>query len=84
MRRRQGLRAVGDWINRIGWERFFEKTGSVSVMSTLDDYRLAMTTWRTTTSSNSKCALGGAVAVLAMRPPSFDESPPSCCSRNRG
>ncbi len=40
---------VGDWINRIGWERFFEKTGLEFGHEHIDDYRLAMTTWRTTT-----------------------------------
>lgn len=40
---------IGDWINRIGWERFFEKTGLEFKHEHIDDYRLAMTTWRTTT-----------------------------------
>lgn len=40
---------IGDWINRIGWERFFEKTGLEFRHEHIDDYRLAMTTWRTTT-----------------------------------
>jgi sulfite reductase beta subunit len=40
---------VGDWINRIGWERFFERTGLEFKHEHIDDYRLAMTTWRTTT-----------------------------------
>lgn len=40
---------VGEWINRIGWERFFEKTGLEFRHEHIDDYRLAMTTWRTTT-----------------------------------
>ncbi len=40
---------VGEWINRIGWERFFEKTGLEFGHEHIDDYRLAMTTWRTTT-----------------------------------
>jgi sulfite reductase beta subunit len=40
---------VGDWINRIGWERFFEKTGLEFRHEHIDDYRLAMMTWRTTT-----------------------------------
>ncbi|MGC9964342.1 MAG: dissimilatory-type sulfite reductase subunit beta [Syntrophobacteraceae bacterium] len=40
---------VGEWINRVGWERFFEKTGLKFGHEHIDDYRLAMTTWRTTT-----------------------------------
>jgi sulfite reductase beta subunit len=40
---------VGEWIGRIGWERFFEKTGLEFGHEHIDDYRLAMTTWRTTT-----------------------------------
>ena len=40
---------IGEWINRIGWERFFEKTGLEFSHHHIDDYRLAMTTWRTTT-----------------------------------
>jgi sulfite reductase beta subunit len=40
---------VGEWINRIGWERFFEKTELEFRHEHIDDYRLAMTTWRTTT-----------------------------------
>jgi sulfite reductase beta subunit len=40
---------IGEWINRIGWERFFEKTGFEFRHEHIDDYRLAMTTWRTTT-----------------------------------
>ena len=40
---------VGEWIDRIGWERFFEKTDLEFRHEHIDDYRLAMTTWRTTT-----------------------------------
>jgi sulfite reductase beta subunit len=40
---------IGEWINRIGWERFFERTGLEFGHEHIDDYRLAMTTWRTTT-----------------------------------
>lgn len=40
---------VGEWINRIGWERFFEQTGLEFSHEHIDDYRLAMMTWRTTT-----------------------------------
>ncbi len=40
---------IGEWIDRIGWERFFEKTGIEFKHQHIDDYRLAMTTWRTTT-----------------------------------
>ena len=40
---------IGEWIERIGWERFFEKTGFEFTHQHIDDYRLAVTTWRTTT-----------------------------------
>lgn len=40
---------VSEWIDRIGWERFFEVTGLEFKFEHIDDYRLAMTTWRTTT-----------------------------------
>jgi sulfite reductase beta subunit len=40
---------IGEWIERIGWERFFEKTGFDFTHQHIDDYRLAVTTWRTTT-----------------------------------
>jgi len=40
---------IGEWINRIGWERFFEKTGLDFSHHHIDDYRFAPTTWRTST-----------------------------------
>ncbi len=40
---------VGDWAERIGWEMFFEKTGLPFTEKSIDDYRLAYDTWRTTT-----------------------------------
>jgi dissimilatory sulfite reductase beta subunit len=40
---------IGEWIERIGWERFFEKAELEFRHEHIDDYRLAMTTWRTTT-----------------------------------
>ena len=40
---------IGEWIDRIGWERFFEKADIEFTHQHIDDYRLAMTTWRTTT-----------------------------------
>ena len=40
---------VGEWIERIGWERFFDQAGITFTHQHIDDYRLAMTTWRTTT-----------------------------------
>ena len=40
---------LGDWAARIGWERFFEKTGLPFTQHLLDDYRLAYDTYRTTT-----------------------------------
>ncbi len=40
---------LGEWCDRIGWEMFFEKTGIPFTMKSIDDYRLAYDTWRTTT-----------------------------------
>jgi sulfite reductase beta subunit len=40
---------IGEWCTRIGWEMFFEKTGIPFTMKSIDDYRLAYDTWRTTT-----------------------------------
>jgi sulfite reductase beta subunit len=40
---------LGDWAARIGWERFFEKTDIPFTEKSLDDYRLAVDTFRTTT-----------------------------------
>lgn len=40
---------VGEWAERIGWEKFFEKTGIPFDHHVIDDYRFAYTTWRTST-----------------------------------
>ncbi len=40
---------LGDWADRIGWEKFFEKTGFEFTEHLIDDYRLAYDTWRTST-----------------------------------
>lgn len=41
---------VGDWAERIGWERFFEKTGLPFTHHLIDDFRdPAYYTWRQTT-----------------------------------
>jgi sulfite reductase beta subunit len=40
---------LGDWAERIGWEKFFEKTGLPFSWHLLDDYRLAYDTFRTST-----------------------------------
>lgn len=40
---------LGDWAERIGWERFFEKVGLEFSWHLLDDYRLAYDTYRTST-----------------------------------
>jgi len=40
---------LGDWAERIGWEKFFEKTGLPFTEKSIDDYRLAYDTYRTTT-----------------------------------
>ncbi len=39
---------MGEWINRIGWERFFEKTGIPFTDKHIDDFTLAQTTLRST------------------------------------
>jgi len=33
---------IGEWAERIGWEKFFEKTGIPFTEKSLDDYRLAV------------------------------------------
>jgi sulfite reductase beta subunit len=40
---------VGDWAERIGWERFFEKCGLDFTEHLIDDYRLQYDTYRTST-----------------------------------
>ncbi|MBE3586767.1 dissimilatory-type sulfite reductase subunit beta [Desulfofundulus thermocisternus] len=40
---------MGDWVERIGWEKFFEKTGIPFTEHLIDDYRLAYDTFRTST-----------------------------------
>ncbi|MBW1790833.1 MAG: dissimilatory-type sulfite reductase subunit beta [Deltaproteobacteria bacterium] len=40
---------IGEWCERIGWEKFFEKTGIPFTIKSIDDYRLAYDTWRTST-----------------------------------
>lgn len=40
---------VGDWAERIGWEKFFEVCEIPFTDKSVDDYRLAYDTWRTTT-----------------------------------
>ncbi|MFC1524525.1 dissimilatory-type sulfite reductase subunit beta [Thermodesulfobacteriota bacterium] len=40
---------VGEWAERIGWEKFFEKCNIPFTDKSVDDYRLAYDTWRTTT-----------------------------------
>jgi dissimilatory sulfite reductase beta subunit len=40
---------LGDWAQRIGWERFFEKTEIPFTHHLIDDYRFAYTTWRQST-----------------------------------
>jgi len=41
---------IGEWAERIGWEKFFEKCNIPFTDKCVDDYRLAYDTWRTTTS----------------------------------
>jgi sulfite reductase beta subunit len=45
----QKYERVGEWAERIGWEKFFEKCNIPFTDKSIDDYRLAYTTWRTTT-----------------------------------
>ena len=40
---------VGEWAERIGWEKFFERCDIPFTDKSIDDYRLAYDTWRTTT-----------------------------------
>ncbi|MEW6184020.1 MAG: dissimilatory-type sulfite reductase subunit beta [Bacillota bacterium] len=40
---------LGDWAERIGWEKFFEATGLPFTEHLIDDYRLAYDTYRTST-----------------------------------
>ncbi len=40
---------IGDWIERIGWEKWFELTEIPFTEKSIDDYRLAYDTYRTST-----------------------------------
>lgn len=40
---------IGEWAERIGWERFFEKCNIPFTEKSIDDYRLAYDTYHTTT-----------------------------------
>ena len=40
---------LGDWAERIGWEKFYEKMDLPFTHHILDDYRLAVDTYRTST-----------------------------------
>jgi sulfite reductase beta subunit len=40
---------IGEWIERVGWERFFRLTGFEFTDKHIDDFTLAPTTFRTTT-----------------------------------
>ena len=40
---------IGDWADRIGWERFFEKCDIPFTEHLIDDYRLSYDTYRTST-----------------------------------
>lgn len=40
---------LGDWAERIGWERFYEKCDIPFTEKSIDDYRLAYDTYHTTT-----------------------------------
>ncbi len=45
----QKYERIGEWAERIGWEKFFEKCNIPFTIKSVDDYRLAYDTWRTTT-----------------------------------
>jgi sulfite reductase beta subunit len=40
---------LGDWAQRIGWERFYEKCGLPFTEHVIDDYRFAYPSWRQST-----------------------------------
>jgi len=40
---------LGDWAQRIGWEKFYEKCGIAFSDKVIDDYRFAYLSWRQTT-----------------------------------
>jgi sulfite reductase beta subunit len=40
---------IGDWAERIGWEKFFEKCDLTFTEHLIDDYRLQYDTYRTST-----------------------------------
>jgi len=40
---------VGEWIERISWERFFEITGLPFTEAHIDDFTFSIPTWRSTT-----------------------------------
>ncbi|GBE57544.1 sulfite reductase, dissimilatory-type subunit beta [bacterium BMS3Abin01] len=40
---------VGEWIERIGWQKFFDMTGIEFTKYHLDDFRFAGTTYRRST-----------------------------------
>ncbi len=43
------LERVGEWIDRIGWEKFFSLTGLPFTEHHIDDFKFARTTYRTST-----------------------------------
>ncbi len=45
----QKYERIGEWAERIGLEKFFEKCDIPFTEKSIDDYRLAYDTWRTTT-----------------------------------
>ena len=45
----QKYERVGEWINRIGWQKFFEKTGLEFTKYHIDDYTLASSTYNSST-----------------------------------
>jgi sulfite reductase beta subunit len=40
---------LGEWVERVGWERFFKLTGIEFSPLHIDDYKLSTTTFRNTT-----------------------------------
>ena len=75
---------LGEWAESIGWEKFFEKCDIPFTEKSIDDYRLAYDTWRTTTqfkftshiNSKSRMMFAGQ-AVLQLPGPLMLSSPTS-------
>jgi sulfite reductase beta subunit len=56
---------IGDWAERIGWERFFDKCGIPFTEHLIDDYRLAYDTFRTSTQFKFTAASQAVIDAVA-------------------